>query len=263
MDAVLVSGILKTVGSKLALAIKELSSVACVAKDLQELQDRVEEIDIWLQTVGNQTKGNDQSSNWLQKLKGAAYDTEDLVHEFHMEAEKHDATVAHVKNIVVKYLWTKPISAVFQCKTAHKIKVINKRFDAIVKERSDYSTIANSMPVVRSVVNISKITGEVPLWTNVDETSIVGRDQVKNQIISKLIDSIEQQNINIVAVIGLGGSGKTSLAKLVFNDGNIIKENFEVKLWVHASREFSVEKLVKKLFEAIADAKPNHLPLSV
>ncbi|KAF8733309.1 hypothetical protein HU200_014913 [Digitaria exilis] len=256
-----VSGILKTVGTKLALAIKELSSIAGAAKDLQELQDRVEEIDIWLQTVGNQAKRNDQSSNWLKKLKDAAYDTEDLVHEFHMEAEKHDATVADVKNIVVKYLWTKPKSVVFQCKTAHKIKVINKRFDAIVKERSDYSTIANSMPILRSVLHISKTTGEVPLWTNVDETSIVGRDQVKNQIVSKLIDSIDQQNINIVALIGLGGSGKTSLAKLVFNDGNIIKENFEVKLWVHVSREFSVEMLVKKLFEAIADDKPDHLPL--
>nr|CAB3502395.1 unnamed protein product [Digitaria exilis] len=251
----------QTVGTKLALAIKELSSIAGAAKDLQELQDRVEEIDIWLQTVGNQAKRNDQSSNWLKKLKDAAYDTEDLVHEFHMEAEKHDATVADVKNIVVKYLWTKPKSVVFQCKTAHKIKVINKRFDAIVKERSDYSTIANSMPILRSVLHISKTTGEVPLWTNVDETSIVGRDQVKNQIVSKLIDSIDQQNINIVALIGLGGSGKTSLAKLVFNDGNIIKENFEVKLWVHVSREFSVEMLVKKLFEAIADDKPDHLPL--
>jgi hypothetical protein len=61
---------------------------------LQELQDRVEEINIWLQTVGNQGKANHPSSNWLRKMKDAAYDSEDLVHEFHMEAERHDATVA-------------------------------------------------------------------------------------------------------------------------------------------------------------------------
>ncbi|KAF8692273.1 hypothetical protein HU200_039881 [Digitaria exilis] len=160
MEVVLVSGILKTVGTKLAfLVTKELSSITGVAKDLQELQDRVEEINIWLQTVGNQAKTNHQPSNWLRKLKDAAYDSEDLVHEFHMEAEKHDATVACVKNNVVKYLWTKPKSVVFKCKIAHKIIAIN-----------DYSTIANSMPmpidhpVLHLVEKLFEAIAEVDSW---------------------------------------------------------------------------------------------------
>nr|XP_025878681.1 putative disease resistance protein RGA3 [Oryza sativa Japonica Group] len=94
-----------------------------------------------------------------------------------------------------------------------------------------------------------------------DETSIFGRDKEKNWVISKLTESSIQQNIKIVSVIGLGGSGKTTLAKLVFNDGNTIKQHFELILWVHVSREFDVEKLVEKLYEAIAGDKPNHLPL--
>ncbi|CAL4898204.1 unnamed protein product [Urochloa decumbens] len=241
MEVVFVSEILKTLGTKLALVIKELSSIAAVDKDLVELQNRVEEINIWLQTVDDHAMRNNQSANWLKRLKDAAYDAEDLVHEFHTEVEKHDSKV------------------VFECKTAHKIKAIKKTFDAIVKERSDYS--ANSMHVVHPFLHINKTTGEVPLWTNVDEKSIFGRDQVKSQIISKLIDTKDQQSVNIVSVIGLGGSGKTTLAKLVFNDCNIIKEYFEAILWVHVSREFCVEKIVEKLFEAIADEKPDHLPL--
>ncbi|CAL4891313.1 unnamed protein product [Urochloa decumbens] len=241
MEVVFVSEILKTLGTKLALVIKELSSIAAVDKDLVELQNRVEEINIWLQTIDDHAMRNNQSANWLKRLKDAAYDTEDLVHEFHTEAEKHDSKV------------------VFECKTAHKIKAIKKTFDAIVKERSQYS--ANSMPVVHPFLHINKTTGEAPLWTNVDEKSIFGRDQVKSQIISKLIDTKDQQSVNIVSVIGLGGSGKTTLAKLVFNDCNIIKEHFEAILWVHVSREFCVEKIVEKLFEAIADEKPDHLPL--
>lgn len=249
-------------GTKLApLVIKELSSTAAVAKDLMELQNQVEEINLWLHTVGDRAMRNDQSANWLKRLKDAAYDAEDLVHEFHIEAEKQDLNVGGKKNVVVKYLWKKPKSVVLEYKTAHKIKAIKKRFEAIVKERSDYSTIANSMPVDHPILHINKTTGEVPLWTNVDVRSIFGRDQVKSQIISKLIDTDAQQSVKIVSVIGLGGSGKTTLAKLVFNDGNIIKEFFEVILWVHVSREFCVEKLVEKLFEAIAHEKPDHLPL--
>ncbi|GJM95295.1 hypothetical protein PR202_ga12011 [Eleusine coracana subsp. coracana] len=56
----------------------------------------------------------------------------------------------------------------------------------------------------------------------------------------------------------LGGSGKTTLAKLVYNDSNIIKKHFEVILWVHVSREFVVEKLVEKLYEAIDGNKADH-----
>ncbi|KAL6847280.1 hypothetical protein ACP4OV_023133 [Aristida adscensionis] len=261
MEAALVSGILNLVGTKLApLIITELSSIAGVSKDLEELQGLVERINTWLQQVGDRARGGDRSSNWLKKLKDAAYDAEDIIHEFYMEAEKHDTNAGGVKNIVVKFLWTKPKSVVFECKTAHKVKAIRKRFDAIVKARSDYSTIANSMPWA-PVPHISKTIGEVPLWTNVDKTSIFGRDQVKDQIISELVETKGIQKIKIVSVIGLGGSGKTTLAKLVFNDCNTIKEHFELTLWVHVSREFSVEKLVEKLFEAIAGDKSDQLPL--
>ncbi|PWZ31436.1 Disease resistance protein RGA2 [Zea mays] len=257
MEVALVSTVLKVLGTKLApLALKELSSKAGVAKDLQELQDLVEEINNWLQTVGDK----DRSSKWLKKLKEVAYDAEDLVHEFHIEAEKQDIEITGGKNTLVKYFITKPKATVTEFKIAHKIKKIKNRFDEIVKGRNDYSTVANSMPVDYPVQHTRKTIGEVPLYTIVDETSIFGRDQAKNQIISKLIETDSQQRIKIVSVIGLGGSGKTTLAKQVFNDGNIIK-HFDVLLWVHVSREFAVEKLVEKLFEAIDGDMSDHLPL--
>nr|AAN23092.1 putative rp3 protein [Zea mays] len=255
MEVALVSTVLKVLGTKLApLALKELSSKAGVARDIQELQDLVEEINNWLQTVGD--KG--RSSKWLKKLKEVVYDAEDLVHEFHIEAEKQDIEITGGKNTLVKYFITKPKATVTEFKIAHKIKKIKNRFDEIVKGRSDYSTIANSMPVDYPVQHTRKTIGEVPLYTIVDETTIFGRDQAKNQIISELIETDSQQKI--VSVIGLGGSGKTTLAKLVFNDGNIIK-HFEVVLWVHVSREFAVEKLVEKLFKAIAGDMSDHPPL--
>jgi len=255
LEAALISGLLNIVGTKLApLVTAEVSSIAGVTKDLQEFKDLVQGISIWLEKV------DDRPFNWLKELKDAAYDAEDLVNEFDINSEKHDAGGVGEKNAMVKYLWKKPKSFVFKCEIAHKIKGIKKRFDAIVKGRSDYSTIANSMPVDRPVQHIKNIIGEVPLWTLVDETLIVGRDQEKNLIISELIKNNDQHKIKIVSVIGLGGSGKTTLAKLVFNDATI-KNHFDDILWVHVSREFDVEKLVEKLFEAIAGNKPSHISL--
>uniref|UniRef100_A0A0D9V1S9 NB-ARC domain-containing protein n=1 Tax=Leersia perrieri TaxID=77586 RepID=A0A0D9V1S9_9ORYZ len=77
-------------------------------------------------------------------------------------------------------------------------------------------------------------------------------------VISKMTKSDHQQKVRIVSVIGVGGSGKTTLAKLVFNDHSMIKLHFEFILWVYVSREFDIEKLVEMLFEAIGGDKPNH-----
>ncbi|KAL6653294.1 hypothetical protein ACP70R_008872 [Stipagrostis hirtigluma subsp. patula] len=256
-----ISGTLKIVGDKLApLLIKEYSSIMGATKDLQGLHDQVKEINCWLETVGDKSMGSGSSLNWLKQLKDVSYDVHDLVNEFYVEAERHDADGRGGKHSVSKCLCMKPKLFLVQWKTAHKIKAIKKRFSAIVKQRTDFTAIATSLPVVRNVPGINKIIGEMPLLTNVDETLVLGRDQDKRYIICKLVETNDQQKIRTVSVIGLGGSGKTALAKLVYNDASIAN-NFEVRLWVHVSQEFDVAKLVEKLFESIVGEKSEHRPL--
>jgi len=90
---------LNIVGTKLApLVTAEVSSIAGVTKDLQELKDLVQGISIWLEKV------DDRPFIWLKELKDAAYDAEDLVNEFDINSEKHDAGGVGEKNAMVKYL---------------------------------------------------------------------------------------------------------------------------------------------------------------
>ncbi|KAK8450154.1 hypothetical protein SEVIR_7G317600v4 [Setaria viridis] len=250
-----VSGILKIVGNKLAPpVIKKYSSIVGVEKDLQELQDRVVEINSWLERAECQAMETDASFNWLKQLKDFAYAVDDVVDEFQMRAEKHDASAAG--GIVSNYMCLQPKSFIFHCKAAKKIKAINRRFAAIVKQRTDSSVIANSLPPIGHPAYMNEIPANSPSLPVVDVASVLGRDQEKNQIISKLIKTNDRQRIRIFSIIGLGGSGKTTLAKLVFNDGNIIEKHYEVRLWVHVSQEFDVNNLIKKLFEAIANRDP-------
>ncbi|XP_052139490.1 putative disease resistance protein RGA4 isoform X2 [Oryza glaberrima] len=249
MEAAVVSGLFKIVGDKLApLVIREYSSLMGVTKDLQELQDLVEEIKSGLQVAGDNAIGNKPPSNWLKKLKDFAYDLEDLVHEFHLQSEKHDTDNDRDKYAVLKYMRTKPKLVMFQLKMVNKIKTIKKRFAAIVEQRGDVNTILNAMPIDHNV-HTNKIIREPSLLGNVDDSKIHVRDEQKHKIICKLID--DQQKISIVSIIGLGGTGKTTMATHICHD-NKIKEHFEGSIfWVHVSQEFDNNKLVGKLYEAI------------
>ena len=150
----------------------------------------------------------------------------------------------------------KPESFIFHCKAAKKIKAIKKRFATIVKQRANINIIATSLPGGRhSVFHINKAAVGLSSVPAMDAALILGREMEKHQLISKLIETSDQQKTMIVSIVGLGGSGKTTLAKLVFNDGNTIAKHFKVRLWVHVSQEFDFESIVGKLFEAIVHGK--------
>ncbi|KAG2481086.1 hypothetical protein PVAP13_J683269 [Panicum virgatum] len=208
IEGAAVSAILKILANKLAPSmLKQYSSIVGVTKDLQDLKD-----------------------------------VDDIVDEFHLEAEKHEAEVAN--NIVSKCLCTKPKSYLFQFKAALKIKAIKKRFDAIVKQRTDFSATVNSLPEGHPVPHMNRTARAIPTVPNVAVASIIcGSEREKHEIISKLVDKNNQQIIKIVSIIGLGGSRKTALSNLVFGDGNTVKDHFE---------------LMMKMFEAITYQKSEH-----
>jgi Leucine-rich repeat (LRR) protein len=201
---------------------------------------------------------NDPSFNWLKRLKDVAYDVDDVVDEFQLKAEKHEAAAGG--GLVSKYMFTKPKSFILECKVASKIKKIRKRFDAILKQRADFNTIANSLPFGHPVHHMNKTTFEMQSLPIVDAASVLGREQDKDKMITELVKSSVQQEIEIMSVTGLGGSGKSTLAKLIFSDGETIKKHFELTLWVHVSQEFNFCKLIEKLFEAVTKEKSDKHP---
>ncbi|KAJ4812911.1 Disease resistance protein RGA2 [Rhynchospora pubera] len=60
---------------------------------------------------------------------------------------------------------------------------------------------------------------------------------------------IRNWKLNVLPICGLGGVGKTAVAKMVYNS-DIVKECFDQRAWVYVPEQFDVKLLMKKILDA-------------
>lgn len=169
-----ISMTLNIVVTKLVPSVIEwYRSVGGVPKDLEELLQYVNVIIKWLEETGYEAIADDPFFVWLKRLREVAYDVDDVVDEFQLQAEKHDAGADG--SILSKCMCIKP--KLFRCKAANKIKAMKKRIADIVRQISDFNAIANRLQVGHPVRHVNDTTFEMPSLPIVDAASVLGRDQ--------------------------------------------------------------------------------------
>ncbi|MCI31995.1 NBS-containing resistance-like protein, partial [Trifolium medium] len=74
----------------------------------------------------------------------------------------------------------------------------------------------------------------------IEETEVVGFEVPRKRLIDWMVKGREERTV--VSVVGMGGLGKTTLAKKVFDDKDIIG-NFDCRVWITVSQSYNVEEL--------------------
>jgi len=249
LEGALACGLLTVAGNKLcSLISSEFASITGLKKDLSELQDIHTKIMSWLSMVRGRTIDHEASGRGVMKLRSLANEIYDLLDDVYIQDEKHKVNSDHDKPAITDNFSAKPELLLFQQKVAHKIDEIKVTFDTIVMENT-----LHNLQVDQSVQSRNKETSDHSLLRNVEDLKIPSRDHVKGNIISKLVQSNKGECNHIVSIVGLGGSGKTTLAQHICHDDKI-KEHFTNTIfWVHVSQEFCKDKLIGKLFEAVVE----------
>uniref|UniRef100_A0A0D9YLE3 NB-ARC domain-containing protein n=1 Tax=Oryza glumipatula TaxID=40148 RepID=A0A0D9YLE3_9ORYZ len=96
----------------------------------------------------------------------------------------------------------------------------------------------------QSVPRKLRQTTSVPI-----ERKVYGRDLERDNII-ELLTKGNSGDLGVLPLVGVGGVGKTTLARFVYHDQRI-KDHFDLRIWVCVSDSFNEESLTREMLEHV------------
>ncbi|XP_050112577.1 putative disease resistance RPP13-like protein 1 isoform X1 [Malus sylvestris] len=182
---------------------------------------------------------------WLDDLRDLAYDVEDMLDKFStqmlkrtIEGRDQASTSNKVRNSFFKIKFNWDMSS--------EMKKITERLQDISERKDKFG--------LKDTGTSAKESRRLPSSDVLDEKLVVGRDGDKGKIIELLSRKYEHAgavNFDVVAIVGMAGVGKTTLAQLVFNNKDDAMKEFELKVWVSVSDDFDVVRVTKAILESI------------
>ncbi|URD93351.1 NB-ARC domain [Musa troglodytarum] len=226
-----ISKLLKTLFD---MAKEKVDLVLGVPGEIQKLQDALRNIQSVLHDAEQRRIEDRAIKYWLTELKNAMYDADDILDECRTAAEKSVPGEPPPKrfkgNRFPIFSWLSEVK--FRHEVGVKIKHLNGRLADISARMSKLQLHASAERKV--VPRVSRITSPVMESDMVG----VGLDEDAKGLVEQLTRRDPSKNVVVLAIVGIGGIGKTTLAQKVFNDG---------KIWVCVSQDFSETDLLRSI----------------
>ncbi|XP_034703212.1 putative disease resistance RPP13-like protein 1 [Vitis riparia] len=186
---------------------------------------------------------------WLVQVKDVVYHAEDLLDEIATEALRCEIEAAEVQTGGIYQVWNKfstRVKAPFANQSMEsRVKGLMTRLENIAKEKVELELKEGDG---------EQLSPKLPSSSLVDNSFVYGRGEIKEELVKWLLSDKETAAANnvldVMSIVGMGGSGKTTLAQLLYNDDRV-KEHFHLKAWVCVSTEFLLIGVTKSILEAI------------
>ncbi|KAJ6798673.1 putative disease resistance RPP13-like protein 1 isoform X1 [Iris pallida] len=191
---------------------------------------------------------------WLVTLKEAAYEAEDVLDMYEYRSLK--AQVRSVSTSIKKLKEkAKDVAAPFTLKTTLK-----KSVEKLMKIADGIDPFIHLISSFTGQGHMNQQQQQQHPSVSSPSSPVFGRDLQHDSIVNKLISAANEPStssgsrIPVLAIYGIGGAGKTTLAQSINNDSRVV-EHFDTKMWVHVSRKFDVHAITEQIIESITEGE--------
>ncbi|KAL3749326.1 hypothetical protein ACJRO7_010435 [Eucalyptus globulus] len=222
-------------------ALEKDGELGGVKDQLRLLEDAISTLRVVLEHAEEQYYQSPQIKDWVVQLKDAFYEAQDVLEEFNIRAMRRELRGHNEMMKAVRTFFSCSKQLAFKKKMIDKVRVVRVRIEAFK---------ANNIPTLKEHPK-KELGNSEETHSFIRKEDIKGREDDKERVMKFLQDSNMEENVSILPIVGIGGLGKTALAKYVYGDSK-----FDLKMWVCVSTDFDVKKIVKKMLACANEKEP-------
>nr|AKE49464.1 NBS-LRR disease resistance protein NBS49 [Dimocarpus longan] len=232
MISVIIDGVVSVLMEKL---FDEWSMLTEMCAGVKGLGKKLVQVKSFLADAEEKQLSERLVKNWVEEVRDLAYDVEDILDDFNTVSLKLKLEEEQQHKMES-----------YRLKMLKKTKEVTQRLTELLEQTFDLS-------LQRVASKSHLLSKRLPTTSLPAESSIYGRQDDKLNLVETLLSGFDDSdsNLDVISVVGMGGIGKTTLARHVFNDAQI-ERYFDVRAWVGVSDDFDLFRISKVILDSIA-----------
>ncbi|XP_044962080.1 putative disease resistance RPP13-like protein 1 [Hordeum vulgare subsp. vulgare] len=223
------------------MAKDEVGMLLGVRGEIDSLHDKLESLRDYLADAERKRITDRRVQGWVTKLKGVMCEATNILDLCELKAMGwRDASCCNPLLFCLRH-------PRFAHDIGSRIRKLNKRLDDICKLGAAFSFI--KLETYQDYRTGRPSAADRKTDPVLERSAVVGEkiEEDTRALVEKLTK--DNDGIMVLAIVGVGGIGKTTLAKKVFNDEEI-QHKFEKKMWLSVTQDFSEVELLRSAIDA-------------
>uniref|UniRef100_A0A453MX87 Disease resistance protein RGA3 n=1 Tax=Aegilops tauschii subsp. strangulata TaxID=200361 RepID=A0A453MX87_AEGTS len=228
---------------------EEVHMLLGVRDDIDKMDVKLGDLKNFLADADRRNITDKSVQEWVGQLKRAMYEAADILDVCQLKAMERGSSTVDVGCFNPLLFCMRNPSHAHDIAT--RIKGLNKRLDTIKERSAAFSFINLGSYEDRSSKVHASHSGNTRRETSgeFDRSGIVGEkieEDTRKLVEIMLTEKEGNANIMVVAIVGVGGIGKTTLAQKVFND-ETVKAEFDNTIWLSINQDFDRVELLRTI----------------
>jgi hypothetical protein len=222
---------------------EEVAMLIGISSGIDDLSVKLMDLKNFLADADRRNITDESVQGWVEELKRAMYHATDILDLCHLKAiEQVPFKDMGCLNPLL-FCMRNPLHA---HDIGSRIKALNEKLDEICMRGHSFSFVKLEAYEDRRTTRLPPVSRKTdPL---VDRSGVVGGQIEEDtralvEILTREVGD-ESDSIMVIAIVGVGGIGKTTLSKRVFND-QVIQDKFTKKIWLSITQEFNEVDLLR------------------